>query len=296
MRERIGDLLALMAVARERSFTRAAARLGVSQSSLSQNVLRLEKQLGLKLLARTTRSVSLTEVGQKFIDNIGVHIEGIDNEFAALEQLRDRPQGTVRISSTTSAISAVLWPKLSPVLKNHPDIKVEIIGNNQFLDIVAEGFDAGVRLGEHVAKDMIAVRIGPELRMVCVASPAYLASNPAPKTPKDLVKHQCINLRLLRSGEIYQWEFQKGKRSMNVRVEGQVTFADGPHLLQAALDGYGIAYIGQDLVAPHIASGTLVQLLDDWCPPFAGYHLYYPSRMHGSSAFSIIVEALRYRG
>ncbi len=293
--EDLNDLTAFLAVARERSFTRAAAKLGVSQSSLSQTVQRLEQRLGLKLLARTTRSVAPTEIGQTFMRNIGAHMEGIEEEIAALGQYRDKPKGTVRISSSTHAVGAVLWPRLSRVLRKHPDVKVEIVGNNSFIDIVAEGFDAGVRLGEQVAKDMIAVRIGPDLRMACVATPDYFKKNPPPKTPKDLVRHNCINVRLPRLGGFYQWEFEKGRRKLNVRVEGQLAFSDFAPILDATLDGYGIGYLGYDVVKPYITSRQLQHVLADWCPPFPGYHLYYPSRLHTSSAFAVVVDALRYR-
>ncbi len=294
-RPSLNDLAAFLAVAREQSFTRAAAKLGVSQSSLSQTVRNLEERLGLKLLARTTRSVAPTAVGQTFMRDIAVHIEGIEKEIATLGNLHTKPQGNVRISSSSHAVDAVLWPKLKQVLRDHPDVKVEIIVNNGFIDIVSEGFDAGVRLGESVAKDMIAVRIGPDVRMACVASPAYFAKNPPPRKPQDLVRHACINLRLPRLGGNYQWEFEKGRSKLNLRVEGQLTFSDFGPCLAATLDGFGVAYLGYDIVKPHIEAGELQQVLTDWCPYFPGYHLYYPSRLHGSSAFAVVVDALRFR-
>lgn len=294
-RENLNDLAAFLAVARERSFTRAAAQLGVSQSALSQVVKELEGRLGLRLLTRTTRSVSPTEAGERLLQSLGPHLDGIDAGLAALTELREKPAGTVRINADEHAINAVLWPALRKVLPDYPDIHVELVTDFGLTDIVAARFDAGVRLGEVVAKDMIAVPIGPEMRMAAVGSPTDFARRPPPRTPQDLTSHSCINLRLPTHGGLYAWEFEEDGREIRVWVEGQVVFNTVSMILQAARDDFGIAYLPQDQVQPHIDAGELVWVLDDWSPPFPGFHLYYPSRRQHSSAFEAVVDALRFR-
>jgi DNA-binding transcriptional LysR family regulator len=282
-------------VARERSFTRAAAKLAVSQSSLSQTIRDLEERLGLKLLARTTRSVSPTETGERLLRTIGPYFDGIEAELAQISEMRDKPAGTLRITASSHAVDAVLWPKIAAFLPGYPDINVELVADNGFVDIVAERFDAGVRLGEQVAKDMIAVRIGPDVRMACVASPAYLAKRKAPKTPRDLIHHDCINLRLPTSGGLYAWEFAKGGRELKVRVEGRLVFNELRQILAAASEGFGVGFVLEEAAAPYIAEKRLTRVLADWCPTFPGYHLYYPSRRQASLPFALLVEALRFR-
>ena len=294
-RQNINDLLAFRAVARERSFTRAAAQIGVSPSAVSHTIRGLEERLGVRLLTRTTRSVAPTEGGERLLVAIGPHFDGIEAELASLSDLRDKPAGTVRINATHHAIETVLWPKLAILLREYPDIKVELIADIGMVDIVAERFDAGVRIGEHVAKDMIAVRIGPEMRMAVVAAPGYFANRKTPKTPHDLAEHECINLRLPTRGGLYAWEFEKRGRHLNVRVEGQIVFNDPDMMTEAALAGFGLAYVLEDRVADKLASGQLLRVLQDWCEPYAGYHLYYPSRRQQSPAFGLVVEALRRR-
>lgn len=295
-RENINDLQAFLAVARERSFTRAAAKLGVSQSALSHTIRSLEARLGLRLLTRTTRSVSPTEAGERLLGTIGPRLDEIEAELAMLRDLRDKPAGTIRITTSAHAAETVLWPTLERFLPGYPDINVEITIENGLTDIVAQRYDAGVRLGEQVAMDMITVRIGPEMRMACVGSPAYLAGRKPPRTPQDLIHHSCINLRLPTYGGLYAWEFEKGGRQLNVRVEGQLIFNSTAQILTAALAGFGLGYVLENSAAPYIASGQLKRVLADWCPPFPGYHLYYASRRQPSSAFSLLVEALRFRG
>jgi DNA-binding transcriptional LysR family regulator len=295
-REELGDLAAFLAVARERSFTRAAARLGTSQSALSHTIRRLEERLGVRLLTRTTRSVSPTVAGERLLQGLGPRFEEIELELAALSELRDKPAGTIRITAGEHAADAILWPALEKVLPDYPDIKVEIIVNYGMIDIFAEGHDAGVRLGEQVARDMIAMRIGPDMRMALVGAPAYFAGRPAPLMPQDLTAHSCINLRLPTYGGLYAWEFEKDGRELKVRVEGQLVFNTLALRLNAALAGLGLAYMPEDAVRAHLAEGRLVRVLEDWCPPFPGYHLYYPSRRQSSAAFAVLVDALRYRG
>ncbi len=295
-RQNINDLLALRAVARERSFTRAAAQIGVSPSALSHRIRALEERLGVRLLTRTTRSVAPTEAGERLLVAIGPHFDEIEAELSSLTELRDRPAGTIRITTGIDAAQTILWPALSKLLSDYPDVHVELSVNSGFVDIVAERFDAGVRLGETVAQDMIAVRIGPDMRMAAVASPSYFADRKPPRRPHDLAAHNCINLRFPTLGGLYAWEFEKAGRAVNVRVDGQVVVNDIALALQAALDGAGIAYLPERYVQAHIHSGNLVRVLADWSPPFPGYHLYYPSRRQQSSAFSLVVEALRYRG
>lgn len=294
-REDLGDLMAFQSVAEERSFTRAAARLGTSQSSLSLIVRRLEERLGVRLLTRTTRSLAPTEAGERLLAALAPAFGSIEQELEALGQYRERPAGNFRITATQHAIDTVLWPALSKVLKRYPDIKVELFSDLALTDIVAERFDAGVRFGEQVEKDMVAVRIAPDARLVVVGAPDYLANRPTPITPRDLTQHDCINTRLPTYGGFYAWEFEKDGQEIRVRVDGQLVFNDVGQVLKAALDGYGLAFLFEDMVRGHLAEGRLVQLLDDWTPPFAGYHLYYPSRRHASPAFSLLVNALRYQ-
>lgn len=291
----VSDLLAFLAVARERSFTRAAAQLGVSQSALSHTVRALEERLGLRLLTRTTRSVAPTEAGERLLRNVGPRFDEIDAELSALTALRATPSGTVRITTGEHAAQTILWPALAKLMPRYPDIKIELVLDNGLTDIVAERYDAGVRLGEQVAKDMIAVRIGPEMRMAVVGAPAYFAARPKPKRPHDLTEHNCINIRLPTYGGIYAWEFEKRGRAMKVRVDGQLIFNNGLLRMNAVLAGLGLAYLPEDLVKREIANGRLIHVLADWCAPFAGYHLYYPSRRQPTPAFAVLVEALRYR-
>ncbi|SED83047.1 DNA-binding transcriptional regulator, LysR family [Rhizobiales bacterium GAS191] len=294
-RENISDLLAFLAVAKERSFTKAAAQLGVSQSALSHTIRGLEEGLGLRLLMRTTRSVSPTEAGERLLRTVGPRFDEIKTELAALSELRDKPAGTIRITAGEHAAEAILWPAVAKLLPNYPDIKIEIIVDYGLTDIVAERYDAGVRLGEQVAKDMIAVRIGPDMRMAVVGTPSYFAKRKRPKAPQDLTAHDCINLRLPTYGGLYAWEFEKGGRELKVRVEGQLVFNNIALRLSAVLAGLGLAYLPEEQVQTHLAEGRLVRVLADWCPPFSGYHLYYPSRRQSSPAFALIVDALRYR-
>lgn len=295
-RRNLNDLLAFLAVARARSFTRAAAQLGVSQSALSHTVRELEARLGIRLLTRTTRSVSPTEAGERLLQTIGPRVEEIEAELDALTALRDKPAGTIRITATAYVAEAVLWPKLEKFLHAYPDIKLEIAIENGLTDIVAERFDAGVRGGGQLAKDMIAVRIGPDVRYAVVGAPAYLAKRQAPKRPQDLVGHDCINLRLATHGGLYAWEFEKGSRELKVRVDGQLVFNTSAQMLTAALAGFGLAYLPEGMVQPDIAKRRLRRVLEDWCPSYSGYHLYYPSRRQTSPAFALLVDALRYRG
>ena len=295
-RDELGDLTAFLAVAKERSFTRAAARLGTSQSSLSQTVRRLEARLGLRLLARTTRSVAATEAGDQLIETLRPAFDEIDAKLTALSELREKPAGTIRITTSQHAAEAILWPAVARLLLNYPDLRVELSIDATLTDIVAERYDAGVRLGEQVAKDMIAVRIGPDMRMAVVGAPSYFAERPAPKTPHDLNHHTCINIRLPTLGGLYPWEFRKNGRELNVRVDGRLVFNEMPMVLRAAIEGFGLACVLEEQAAHLIAEGRLARVLADWCPPFSGYHLYYPSRRQHSPAFAVLVEALRYRG
>jgi DNA-binding transcriptional LysR family regulator len=293
-RGQLDDLLAFLAVAREGSFTKAAAKLGVSQSALSHTMRELETRLGVRLLSRTTRSVAPTEAGERLLHSLGPRFDEIDAELAAVSELREKPAGSIRITATEYALDAILWPKLVKFLRQYPDVKVEVFIDNGLTDIVAQRFDAGVRAGEQVAKDMIAVRIGPDMRMAVVGAPSYLKKHPAPEKPQDLIGHSCINLRLLTHGGLYAWEFEKAGRELKVRVDGQLTFNGTFQMLNAALAGFGLAYVPEDLSRPHIANGRLKRVLADWCPPYSGYHLYYPSRRQPSAAFTLLVEALRH--
>ena len=291
----LNDLLAFVTVARERSFTRAAAKLGVSQSALSHTIRRLEERIGLRLLTRTTRSVSPTQAGDRLLQTVGPRFTEIEAEVAALSELRDKPAGTIRVTAGEHAANAILWPAFARILPNYPDIKVEISVDYGLTDIVAERYDAGVRLGEQIAKDMIAVRIGPDLRMAVVGSRSYFERRKRPQTPRDLTAHDCINLRLPTYGGLYAWEFEKAGREVKVHVEGQLVFNNIALRLNAALAGLGLAYLPEDQVQADIAAGRLVRVLADWCPPFSGYHFYYPSRRQSSPAFALLVDALRYR-
>jgi DNA-binding transcriptional LysR family regulator len=295
VRTSYNDLAAFAVVARTRSFTRAAAELGLSPSALSQTVRTLEERLGYRLLTRTTRSVSPTEAGARLLATVAPRLAEIDTELLALGELRDKPAGTIHITASQYAADTVVWPKLAGVLGDYPDIRLELISDNGFVDIADQGYDAGVRLGESVEKDMVAVRIAPDSRLLPVASPSYFARHPAPATPQELVRHSCINLRLIGSGAIYAWEFARDGQPLRVRVDGQLTFSSIDLSVEAALRGFGIAFVPEEAVRAAVARGELVAILDAWCPPVSGFHLYYPSRRQQSPAFQIIVEALRYR-
>ena len=287
--------IAFVAVARERSFTRAAAKLGVSQSALSHTIRGLEGRLGIRLLTRTTRSVSPTQAGERLLHTVGPRLEEIEAELAAVRELRDKPAGTIRITATENATDTILLPKLAPLLREYPDIKVEVVIDYGLTDIVAERYDAGVRSGEQVAKDMIAVRIGPDMRMAVIGAPSYFRRRVEPRTPQELVDHNCINLRLPSHGGLYVWEFEKRGRELKVRVEGQFTCNGTMQMLNAALAGSGLAYVPETMAQPHIAKSRLKRVLEDWCPPYSGYHLYYASRRQPSAAFTLLVDTLRYR-
>jgi DNA-binding transcriptional LysR family regulator len=293
MAQGFDELAAFAAVAKERSFTRAGAKLGVSASALSQTIKGLEGRLGVRLLTRTTRSVAPTEAGDRLLQTVAPRFEEIEQALAALAEMRERPAGTIRITAGEHAARSVLQPGLARLLPDYPDIRVEIVVDYGLVDIVSEGFDAGVRLGEQVAKDMIAVRIGPDMRMAVVGSPGYFAKRPKPLTPQDLTDHNCINMRLPTYGGLFPWEFEKDGREVKVRVDGQLVFNTIRQRLDSALQGLGLAYMPEDVAAPCLASGDLVRVLEDWCPPFSGYHLYYPSRRHASPAFSLFLDALR---
>ena len=289
------DLLWFLAVARERNFTKAAAKLGTSQSTLSHTIKQLEARLGVRLLTRTTRSVALTDAGERLYQSLAPRFEQIEADIAALVAFRETPAGTVRITLSDHALQTTVWPKLQPVLRNYPDVRVELYSDNTMRNIVEERFDAGVRLGESIDKDMIAVRIGPDWRLVAVASPDYVNMRGRPAAPQDLVNHVCINLRQTTVGGLYAWEFAKDGRELRVRVDGQLTFNSTLPMVEAALSGYGIAYVPETIVSSLVVKRRLTTLLDEWSPRFSGYHLYYPSRRQISPAFSVIVDALRYR-
>ncbi|MDB5725529.1 MAG: LysR family transcriptional regulator [Novosphingobium sp.] len=295
-RETMADLVAFLAVARERSFTRAAAQLGVSPSALSHTIRKLEERLGVRLLTRTSRSVSPTEAGERLLQRVGPRFDEVDAELQGLNELRDKPAGTVRISVGDHPAETILLPALTGLLPQYPDLNVEISVNNGFVDIVAEGFDAGIRLGETLAQDMIAVPISPELRMAIVGAPAYFATTSMPRTPDDLARHNCIGLRFRRDGGTAVWDLEDGERTVNVRVGGQLVVNNVALLRLSALAGVGLAYVMEDHVRDDLRSGALVQVLEDWCPPFAGYHLYYTSRRQQSPALTLLIDALRYRG
>jgi DNA-binding transcriptional LysR family regulator len=294
-REELVDLNAFLTVAEERSFTRAAAKLGTSQSSLSHTIRRLEARLGVRLLTRTTRSVAPTGAGERLLGTLRPALDSIGTELASLGELRDKPAGRIRITTSEHAAITVVWPALERLLADYPDIHVELDVNSSFTDIVTERFDAGVRLGEALANDMVATRIGPDLRMAVVGSPGYFAQRPIPRTPQDLAGHQCINLRRLSAGGLYAWELEKAGRELRVRVEGQLAFNNAPMIVRAAASGFGLGFVMEDQAAQQLADGRLIRVLEDWCPRFPGYHLYYPSRREPSAAFALLVEALRYR-
>lgn len=292
-RKDLNDMLWFLAVAEERSFTKAAAKLGTSQSTVSLTIKKLETRMGLRLLTRTTRSVSPTEAGERLMRSLAPRLQEIENEINDLMEIRDKPTGSVRITLSDYAQESIVWPKLRPLLRQYPDIKVELNSDNGFRNIVEERFDAGVRLGESVDKDMIAVRIGPDWRLVAVASADYLATRTTPTSPQELVGHACINHRQARAGGLYVWEFEKDGREVRVRVEGQLTFNSSYAMIDAAVAGYGIAYVPESLVSDELSSGRLIQILDDWSPMFPGYYLYYPSRRQNSPAFKVVVDALK---
>ena len=289
------DLLWFLAVAEEGNFTRAAAKLGVVQSTLSHRIKRLETRMGMRLLARTTRSVSTTEAGERLRRSLAPRVSEIQAEIAALMELRDKPAGSVRITLSHHALTQLVWPKLQSVLRDYPDIKLELNIDGGFRDIVEDGFDAGIRLGESVEHDMIALRVGPDWRLVAVAAPSYLAGRDLPQHPEDLLAHDCINRRLVSAGGLYAWEFEKDGKEIRVRVDGRLTLNDEATIVDAAVGGFGIAYVPEDLVAAHIRNGDLMLLLDDWSPYFAGYHIYYPSRHQNLPAFKAVVNALRHK-
>ena len=294
-RENFNDLQAFLTVARAGSFTRAAAQLGVSQSALSHTMRGLEARLGVRLLMRTTRSVSPTEAGERLLRTIGPRFEDIEAELAALSELRDKPAGTIRISTAEHAADSILWPALARVLPEYPDIKVEVAVNYGLIDIVADRYDAGIRLGDRVAKDMIAVRIGPDFRVAVVGTPEYFTQHTIPQHPEELERHNCIGLRLPTHGGLLVWDFEKDGQVVNLRSDGQLVFNIGSHILRAALAGAGLAFLPEDMVSEHVIQGRLVSVLADWCQPFMGYHLYYSSRRQSSPALGVLVEALRYR-
>jgi DNA-binding transcriptional LysR family regulator len=291
----LDDLLAFVAVARERSFTKAAAKLGVSRSALSHTLRGLEARLGIRLLTRTTRSVSPTQAGERVLRTVGQRIDEIEGELEALSEFRDKPSGTIRITATEYATTSILLEKLATLLPHFPDIRIEITVDYGLTDIVAHRYDAGVRWGEQVSKDMVAVRIGPDMRMAVVGAPSYFATRSPPKTPQGLTAHNCINLRLPSHGGTYAWEFEKGKRKLNVRVDGQLVFNSSTLMVNASLAGLGLACVPEGAIEHYVATGRLTRVLEDWCPRSAGYHLYYPSRRQLSPAFALVVEALRYR-
>lgn len=295
-REELGSLAMFLAVAEERSFTKAASKLGISQSALSHSMRRLEARLGLRLLTRTTRSVAPTEAGERLIETLGPALEEIDERLAALTELRDRPAGTVRITTSAHAARAVLWPVIDRLASENPDINVELSIDSGFVDIVAERYDAGVRLGEALEQDMIAMPIGPRLRMAAFAAPSYFRQREKPQTPYDLGQHNCIALRMSTSGGLYAWEFERDGKEVRVKTDGQLVFNDADLIIAAALSGHGIAFMVEDHVTNHLAEGTLVRVLEDWCEPFDGYYLYYTSRRQPSPAFSLVLDALRHRG
>lgn len=295
-RRNLNDLLSFVTVAREGSFTRAAAQLGVTQPALSQAISGLEERIQIRLLTRTTRSVSPTAAGERLLQSVGHRIDEIEAELDMLTELRDKPAGIVRITCGPNVLKTTLLPKLAPLLREYPDIHIEFDANHGFRDIVADRFDAGVRLGDTIDKDMIAMPIGPKLRMAAAASPDYFARYPVPKTPHDLTQHQCINMRMVRSGGIYVWEFDHEGGELKVRVNGQLTFNTSDHVVDAALAGLGIAFLPEEEFGSHIREGRLVRVLESWCHPFPGYYLYYPSRKQPSPAFSLVVDALRMNG
>lgn len=294
IKRNLSDLLSFVIVAREGSFTRAAAQLGVTQPALSQTISGLEERMKIRLLTRTTRSVSPTVAGERLLHTVGHLIDEIESELDMLTALRDKPAGIVRITCGPNVLKTTLLPKLTPLLREYPDIHIEFDANHGFRDIVADRFDAGVRLGDTIDKDMIAVPIGPKMRMAVMASPEYFSHHPAPQTPRDLTQHICINERMVRSGKIYAWEFEQASSKFRVRVQGQLTFNTSEHVVDAALSGLGIAFLPEEEFGTHMLEGKLIRVLEEWCPPFPGYYLYYPSRKQPSPAFSLVVDALRF--
>lgn len=294
-RRDLNDLLWFLAVAEECSFTKAAAKLGIAQSTLSHTVKGLETRLGLRLLTRTTRNVGLTEAGERLRHSLAPRMADIEADIAALMSFRDKPSGTIKITLSDHALESVVWPKLQPILRDYPDIKVELSRDNGMRNIVEEGFDAGIRLGESLEKDMIAVRVGPDWRLVAVGSPSYFEEHPAPEHPQELVRHNCIKIRQATAGGLYAWEFEKDGQELRVRVDGQLTFNTSYPMVNASLKGYGIAYVPEDLVMEHVTAGRLIPILEDWSPPFPGYYIYYPSRHQNSLAFKVVVDTLRFR-
>ncbi|UAK19052.1 LysR family transcriptional regulator [Kluyvera sp. CRP] len=294
LKDNINDLISFMVVARERSFTRAAAQLGVSQSALSHAMRNLESRLDVRLLTRTTRSVAPTEAGERLYQSLSPHLQEIEQEITALRDSRERPAGNIRLTAAEHSMNTVLWPRLKTFMQQYPDINIEVIVDNGLTDIVGERFDAGVRLVEQVARDMIAVRIGPDMRMAVVGSPGYFAHRGIPQTPHDLQHHRCINMRLPTRGGLYAWEFERNGEPLRVRVEGQLTLNSLPQRIEAAEAGLGLAYVPEDTIVDGVAAGRLQHVLADWCAPFAGYSLYYPSRRQHTAAFALLVDALRY--
>ncbi|GAB3406886.1 LysR family transcriptional regulator [Massilia agilis] len=292
-RENINDILVFLAVARERSFTRAAAKLGMTQSALSHIIRALEARLGVRLLTRTTRSVSPTEAGERLLQNVAPRLEEIEAEIAAVSDLGDKPAGTIRITATDHVIDNVLWPRLAAVLPEYPDIHVEISADYRMVDIAAERYDIGVRWGDQVEKDMIAVRLTPDMRTMIVGSPAYFAHRPLPASPQDLSKHNCVGLRLASAGGVYAWELRHEGRDLEMRPRGQLIFNSAYQMLGAALSGCGLAFVTEDLAGPHVRAGRLVSVMEDWCPSFPGLHAYYPSRRHSSRALALVIDAIR---
>lgn len=294
LKDNFNDLQIFLAVAKERSFTKAAGKLGVSQSALSHTIKALEARLNLRLLNRTTRSVSPTEAGERIIDYLEPRIAELEEELSSVVQMDGIISGNIRLTAGEHAIRSLVWPKLHNFLREYPDITVEIMADNGFVDIVKEGFDGGIRLGESVDKDMVAVRIGPEMRMVVVASPEYFAEHPMPNSPRELQGQRCINVRLPTAGGLYHWEFEKDGQPIRVKVDGQLIFNTLVERVDVALSGFGIAYLPEDIVQEYIKNGELIQVLDDWCPLFPGYYLYYPSSRHHPTAFAMLIDALRY--
>jgi DNA-binding transcriptional LysR family regulator len=295
-RENINDLFAFLAVAQERSFTRAAGRLGISQSALSHTVRGLETRLGVRLLTRTTRSVSPTEAGERLMQTVQPRLEEIEQELAAISDLGDRPAGTIRITAIDHVVDSVLWPRLAPVLEKYPDVRVELSADYRLVDVAAERFDIGVRYGDQVQKDMVAVRLTPDVRMTIVGAPRYFETHKAPLTVQELARHNCITLRLSGSGGIYAWELRDGDRDVEVRVSGQVTCNGAYQMLKAALSGYGLAFLPEELTQPLVDAGRLRRVMDECCRSFPGLHAYYPSRRNSSRAMRLVIEAIRYQG
>ncbi|ALK98688.1 LysR family transcriptional regulator [Massilia sp. WF1] len=292
-RENINDILVFLAVARERSFTRAAAKLGMTQSALSHIIRGLEERLGVRLLTRTTRSVSPTDAGERLLQNVGPRLDEIEAEIAAVSDLGDKPAGTVRITAIDHVVDSVLWPRLAPILPQYPDLHVEISADYRMVDIAAERYDIGVRFGDQLEKDMIAVRLTPDVKMMIVGAPAYFAHRPVPASSQDLIKHNCINLRLASSGGLYAWELRHEGRELEARVRGQLTFNSAYQILNAALGGCGLAFVPEDLAGAHVRAGRLTSVMEDWCPTFPGLHAYYPSRRQNSRALALVIEAIR---